>query len=106
MAEEEVKCPLCDRKCKSSKALVKHLKDNHKDAPDLLDLTKSVPKSPPQPCRFCGRPRTNLWQHEHIVKPELLKLLQWFCDNQKECAPFERCSREQVSQNLSSQFHH
>jgi hypothetical protein len=64
MAEEEVKCPLCDRKYKSSKALVKHLKDNHKDAPDLLDLTKSVPKSPPQPCRFCGLLRTNLWQHE------------------------------------------
>ena len=64
MAEVEIKCPKCDRKYKSSKALKKHLRDNHKDAPDLEELIQSVPKEQPQPCRFCGEPKSNLWQHE------------------------------------------
>ena len=64
MAEVEIKCPKCDRKYKSSKALKKHLRDNHKDAPDLEELIQSVPKEQPQLCRFCGEPKTNLWQHE------------------------------------------
>lgn len=64
MAEEEIKCPLCDRKYKWHKAVIRHLRENHKDAPDLVELIKSVPKSPTRACRFCGKQRTNLYQHE------------------------------------------
>ena len=64
MAEEEIKCPLCDRKYKSRRSLIRHLRDDHKDAPDVVELSKSVPKEQPRSCRFCGKPRANLWEHE------------------------------------------
>lgn len=64
MAEEEVKCHLCDRKYKSRRSLVRHMREDHKDVPDVVELSKSVPKEQPRPCRYCGKLRTNLWQHE------------------------------------------
>ena len=64
MAEEVSKCRLCDRKYKNRRSLVRHMREDHKDVPDVVELSKSVPKEQPQPCRFCGQLRTNLWQHE------------------------------------------
>lgn len=60
----EISCSLCSQKYKNRKSLIRHVRNNHKDAPNQVELCRSVPKSPPRACPFCGKHRGNLYQHK------------------------------------------
>lgn len=61
--ERKVPCTLCPNAYKSAKALLRHLRDNHANAPGLKEAIQKVPKDP---CPFCGEGRANLVVHKRV----------------------------------------
>ena len=75
--KSEVKCPLCPRVYQTSMSAYWHLMVNHKDAPELAEALKSLPKDV---CVYCGKERTCVVQHKKTcsqnpngVQPPLLR---------------------------------
>ena len=76
--KSEVKCPLCPRVYQTSMSAYWHLMVNHKDAPELAEALKSLPKDV---CVYCGKERTCVVQHKKTcsqnpngVQPPLLRM--------------------------------